>query len=77
MSARPEQFWMVYGLGQHAPTREHPSKESAEAEAKRLARLNPDIWFVVLEAISAVVKQDTISVSLRVSTRNIDDDIPF
>lgn len=43
-------FWMVYGVGQRAPTRKHLSEPAAEQEAVRLAQANPGIEFVVLEA---------------------------
>lgn len=52
MSARKEKqaFWMVYGVGQRAPTYKHLSEPAAELEAVRLAQANPGIEFVVLEA---------------------------
>ncbi len=45
-------FWMVYGVGQRAPTYRHPSAHAAEREAIRLAKECPGIEFVVLEAKS-------------------------
>lgn len=36
-----EPFWMVYGDGQGSPQYKHPTRESAETEAKRLARSCP------------------------------------
>ncbi len=73
-------FWMVYGLGQGRPTHRHKSEESAIAEAKRLARLAPEVEFFVLESTHHVVKRDvdvTSIGSIRGRVRDFDDDIPF
>lgn len=43
--------WLVYGVGQRAPTHEHTSEEQAATEAKRLAREHPGITFFVLKAV--------------------------
>lgn len=79
MSSR---FWMVYGLHQGAPTARHKTEQSAIAEAKRLARLRPDVEFFVLETTHRVVKRDVdVTVINRDSRepwgRDADDDIPF
>jgi hypothetical protein len=55
---RVKPFWMVYGMGQGAPTVRHASEEAAVAEATRLARRNPDVAFVVLAATHSVLKRD-------------------
>lgn len=75
-------FWMVYGLHQRAPTIRHKSEFSAVTEAKRLARLNPDVQFFVLEAIHNVVKRDVDVTPIGRDRplpweRHPDDDIPF
>lgn len=54
----PRTFWMVYGAGQSAPTVRHRTPESAIGEARRLARVAPDVEFFVLQAIAHVVKRD-------------------
>ena len=81
MSALPrEPFWMVYGVGQREPTRQHLSREQADTEAKRLARAYPGIAFVVLQAVCAVIKQDLQTVTFSASQRGAaldDDQIPF
>lgn len=78
MSSR---FWMVYGLHQGAPTARHKTEVSAINEAKRLARMNPDVEFFVLETTHHVVKRDVdvsqISESGGFYRRHPDDDIPF
>lgn len=78
MSAR---FWMVYGLHQRAPTARHKTEQSAVSEAKRLARMNPDVEFFVLETTHHVVKRDVdvtiIGQAERFFGRDADDDIPF
>ena len=49
-------FWMVKGPG---PTSvRHDSLAAAEHEAKRLARLNHDVEFVVLQAVTGFMKRD-------------------
>lgn len=70
----PDQFWMVLGVERGAPTVRHPTRPAAEAEANRLARLNPGEFFVVLEAVSAVAKRDLDVITFRASER---DPIPF
>lgn len=69
-------FWMVYGAGQRAPEYRHDTRESAENEAKRLARFNPGIRFFVLETIAVAEK---IEVQFtRIMRREINkDEIPF
>lgn len=76
MSA-PSPFWMVYGDGQYAPTVKHDSREKAETEAKRLARINAGIKFFVLQTISMAEKPDVTFVRLTRGARDIDDEIPF
>lgn len=77
MSER-KKFWMIYGVGQRAPTMRHESFDLAHSEAKRLARNNPGIEFVVLEAVAAVFKQDVVTVSFAAPVdRRQDDGIPF
>lgn len=72
-------FWMVYGIRQGAPTVMHDTHEKARDEAKRLARNNPGVVFVVLESVGAVVKREFDTVSFRAPkpTSLTDDDIPF
>lgn len=70
MASRSDLFWMVYGLGQSQPTVRHKTPGSAQAEAERLARLNPGIKFFVLEPVSVSVKVDVETTSLR-------DELPF
>jgi len=47
-------FWMVYVEGKGMPTVRHPSEGSAQREAERLARENPDCDVFVLFAGSFV-----------------------
>ncbi|NTG01854.1 DUF2188 domain-containing protein [Rhizobium rhizogenes] len=72
-------FWMVFGRGQGRPTYLHNSEQSALDEAKRLARLAPEVEFFVLETTHRVVKRDVDVTNLglvRGSVFNADD-IPF
>lgn len=71
-------FWMVYGVGQGAPTYQHPSPHAAKTEAERLARSYPGKTFVILEAIATVRKCDVEVTLICPSTRaDLHDDIPF
>lgn len=45
-----EQFWLVWNPSGRAPTYRHLSKASANTEARRLARLNPENTFFALKA---------------------------
>lgn len=58
MTQLPRTFWMVYGAGQSAPTVRHKTAQTAIGEAKRLARVAPDVEFFVLQAVAHVVKRD-------------------
>lgn len=81
MGNAPKQFWMVYGLENRPPQHHHDSRESAVAEARRLARINPDNVFVVLEAVQAIVKREFITINYRDRMASevyvSDDGIPF
>lgn len=46
-------FWMVWGAGTRGPNSRHETKESAQAEAKRLAGQHPGMNFIVLSAVDA------------------------
>ena len=70
-------FWMIYGQGCGRPTYQHMSFESAVAEAKRLARANPDINFVILKAIAAARKDDVRIETIQGAERDLDSEIPF
>jgi hypothetical protein len=46
-----DEFWMVWNPSGRAPTYRHPSLNSAQNEAKRLAVTCPGYDFIVLKAI--------------------------
>lgn len=50
-------FWMVYGVRKKPPTKEHYAYEEAVKEATKLARENPGVVYIILEA---VVKLETV-----------------
>ena len=67
----PHRFWMVQGTG--PANHRHASRASAEAEAHRLARVNPGELFFVMEAVAAVRRRDVEYISLRPD----DEERPF
>lgn len=68
MSAVPKlpKFWMVYGIGQGAPTQRHETKERAQNEARRLASVAPGKTFVVLAAVDAFHAEEPVVSTVRV-----------
>lgn len=66
---------MVLGSGE--PTLRHPSKQSAQSEAERLARKMPGYEFVVLESLATVVKPDVQWELNDMDGSQSPDDIPF
>lgn len=75
MSGEPKKFWMVYGVGQGAPTMQHENEAVACREAHRLARNHPGIEFYVLESMARAVKDEVRFERLKPS--ELDDGIPF
>jgi hypothetical protein len=68
-----KQFWLVWSPNGLAPPRfRHDTKQAAETEAVRLARLNRGEEFFVLEAVSSARVQDVQLTDLRSG-----DDLPF
>lgn len=70
MNEFPTQFWMVVGIGKGAPTRMHDCRDIAADEARRLARANPGVAFVVLEAVEAVTKREFDTITFRAAPAN-------
>lgn len=71
----PKKFWMVYSPQGHAPTYKHWSRESADTEAVRLAKMNPGRQFFVLKAMAGFEAEEPAV--KQVSLRHPDDQIPF
>lgn len=70
-------FWMVYGIGQGAPTVRHATETKALSEAQRLAKSNPDVKFCVMCSMF-VVESKTVSVKKIISGSFVEiDDISF
>lgn len=68
-----DNFWMVYGGGQGAPTMRHDSFEIAKHEAERLSRNNPGIEFFVM---MPVCKSQRVDVETKMLV-DLNDIIPF
>lgn len=51
-------FWMISGTGCGSPTVRHETYERAEIEAKRLARSNPGVEFVILKSERSFQKNE-------------------
>ena len=66
---------MVVGGG--TPTFRHPTKQSAQHEAERLARNNPGQEFTVLESLATVVKNDLQWVLNDLDGSETDEGVPF
>lgn len=64
-------FYLVWREDGEAPARKHDSEERAQAEAMRLARMNPGVTFHVLPVAMSVTSND-----LQVE-RYCTDEIPF
>lgn len=67
-------FWFVWCPNGGAPTFKHPSFESAQAEAKRLARIHRDSTFIVLQSVFAAFVCDVQIVDM---TPEGYEEIPF
>jgi hypothetical protein len=49
-----KKYWMVHKAeGGQAPNKMHTTKHEAETEAKRLAKVNPNKVYSILEVVSA------------------------
>jgi hypothetical protein len=73
-TAERSAFWLVWNPQGHAPTRDHPTRQSAEHEAERLARANRGQRFIVLRSESERVVDD-VRVIAHVSDEH--DEAPF
>lgn len=51
-------IYCVFNPNVRAPRFAHASYDSAKAEAKRLAKLNPDQPFYVMESVGMAIKHD-------------------
>lgn len=71
-------FWMVYGHGRSAPTYRHPTKDSAQREAKRLAQLNPGSTFTVLKSTKAFRAEYPVVAEIKFTDHDPDfDEVAF
>ncbi len=52
-----DKFWMVWSPQGREPTYRHLTLAAAKTEAARLARLNPNSQFCVLECVGAVMQK--------------------
>lgn len=75
-----KKFWMIKGPAGGARFK-HESRESAEGEAFRLAKMNPGETFYVLEAVAAHEKIEVHRVSFdgcdRRGFKEESDEVPF
>ncbi|KGJ01721.1 hypothetical protein IT41_19415 [Paracoccus halophilus] len=70
----PAKFWMVKGNGPSIAM--HSSREIAEGEAARLARMNPGVQFFVMEAVVCHRRVDVERIALD-GQPDPRDEIPF
>lgn len=78
MSENTQKFWMVWSPSGRSPTHRHYSREAADLEAARLARLAPGSEFFVLKAVGGktVPLAQPSDIKL-VAGDELRDDIPF
>lgn len=79
MTGTGKKIWVVFNPNGRAPTYTHQSYDSAKQEAKRLARMNPDQSFYVMESVGMARKHDVSFYACgTVDHRELsEDDIPF
>ena len=74
-------FWMVYNTGPYGrpPLHKHPSRESADKEAQRLAKENPGQPFIVLKSMGGFRALDPKVEPIKMTAMSdlLGDDIPF
>lgn len=68
-------FWMVYNPQGRGPTHKHWSRELADREATRLAKMNPGQDFFVLKTMAGFRAEEAPVVSIEITKGQ--DDIPF
>jgi hypothetical protein len=68
-------FWMIYNPNAGPPQQMHHFDTEAIAEAERLARANPGVRFVLLEAVD--VFEVEMSPVTRTTLSPCSDDVPF
>lgn len=71
----PSPFWLVWNPQGNNPTFRHHSREAAQAEAERLARLAPGQRFYVLAALSVTHKVDVQTTHFDIM--DLIDEVPF
>ena len=59
-----EKFWLVWQPDTGLPTVRHLTEESAKREAKRLAGLNPDKPFFVMEGVARFERVSVTEIAL-------------
>ena len=72
MNTKKVPFWLVWNSNGYPPNYRHETRQSAELEAERLARLTPGARFYVLMPIAEIIRVDITSTYF-IET----DDIPF
>ena len=57
LTVQPAEFWMIWTKRGHKPRFIHDTKEGARIEAERLARTNPGVKFIVLQATEKFIME--------------------
>ena len=70
----PERFFMVWNPTGRPPSYKHRDRDSAEAEAQRLALQNPGQKFVVMASLCEYTK---VEIQKTMHRGKFEDDIPF
>jgi len=74
MKKQLEPFWFVWCEEREVPKYKHSSLDSALKESRRLARLNRDLTFIVLQSVCAAFVCDVETVDMTPCEL---DQIPF
>lgn len=72
---RQSPFWLVWNPQGANPTMRHDSREAAQSEAERLARIAPGQRFYVLAALSVTEKVDVRTTHFDIM--DLIDEVPF
>lgn len=73
-----ERFWLIWSpTGPTPPRVRLTTRSEAKRAAEEMARMHPGQEFYVMRAECVSVKRDVLTVNLKASATETNDDIPF